>query len=77
MTLLEKAIADLFPEVNTNALTGETRLDTIAGWDSMNAMNLLIEIEELSGKRPLKLEFSEELTVSKLREQFRAQGVEA
>ena len=39
-------IKAVFPEVDETKLSLETLLESIPGWDSMTAVNLLIELEQ-------------------------------
>ena len=75
MNLVERAIVNTFPDTDPARLGGGMRLAEIPLWDSMNAINLLAEIEKLSGCSGLQLEFSEDITVSEITETLRSQGV--
>lgn len=41
-----KAIRSVFPEMKADAITADLRLGNIPGWDSMNSINLQIELEK-------------------------------
>ena len=76
MELLKRAIVYVFPEADPNKITPETKLAEIPGWDSMNAVNVLAQIEGLTGREDLQLTFASDLTISQLLEALRVQGVE-
>ena len=75
MKIIKNAIGKVFPKVNTNNLTLETKLAEIEDWDSMNAINLVIELQELSGCKDLDLEIDTETTIGQVAEELREQGV--
>ena len=74
--LLIKAIVSVFPEADASKITLDTKLAEIPGWDSMNAVNVLAQLEALTGRENLQLVFSNSLTISQILEALRAQGVE-
>jgi acyl carrier protein len=74
--LLIKALVSVFPEADASKITLETKLADIPGWDSMNAVNVLAQLEALTGRENLQLAFSNSLTISQILEALRAQGVE-
>ena len=76
MELLKQAIVSVFPEADAGKITLDTRLADIPGWDSMNAVNVLAQIEALSGRENLQLTFGNNLTISQVLEALRSQGVE-
>ena len=76
MELLIKAIVCVFPEADASKITLETKLADIPGWDSMNAVNVLAQLEALTGRENLQLAFSSNLTISQVLEALRSQGVE-
>ena len=76
MELLIKAIVSVFPEADASKITLDTKLADIPGWDSMNAVNVLAQLEALTGRENLQLAFSNSLTISQILEALRAQGVE-
>ncbi len=43
------SIVVCFPDVDPSQLTGSTRFSEIPGWDSMNSVNLLIDLESRLG----------------------------
>ena len=75
MELLRQAIVYVFPEADGSKITLETKLAEIPGWDSMNAVNVLAQLEAQTGRGDLQLVFSSELTIAQLVESLRAQGV--
>ena len=75
MKLIQQAIKNVFPDADTNILSEETELVEIPGWDSMNAVNLALEIELLSGCQNLGLQFYDEVTIGQIIEMLRAKGV--
>ena len=76
MELLRQAIVYVFPEADGSKITLETKLGEIPGWDSMNAVNVLVQLEAQTGRGDLQLVFSGKLTIAQLVESLRAQGVE-
>jgi acyl carrier protein len=74
--LLIKALVSVFPEADASKITLETKLADIPGWDSMNAVNVLAQLEALTGRENLQLAFSSNLTISQVLEALRSQGVE-
>jgi acyl carrier protein len=74
MNLLTQAIVAVFPDAEPGNITPDTKLADIPGWDSMNAVNVLAQLEALSGRTNLQLAFSSDLTVGQLLEALRAQG---
>ena len=76
MELLIKAIVSVFPEADASKITLDTKLADIPGWDSMNAVNVLAQLEALTGRENLQLAFTNSLTISQILEALRAQGVE-
>jgi hypothetical protein len=75
--ILRQAIVYVFPEADASRITLETKLADIPGWDSMNAVNLLAQLEALTGRGGLQLAFSSSLTIAQVLEALRAQGVDA
>jgi acyl carrier protein len=75
MKLIQQAIKNVFPDADTNILTEETKLAEIPGWDSMNAVNLVVEIELLSGCQNLGLQFDDEVTIGQIIKMLRPKGV--
>jgi hypothetical protein len=77
MEILRQALVSVFPEADGSKLLPETKLSEIPGWDSMNAVNVLAQLEALTGREDLQLVFGSDLTISQVLEALRAQGVEA
>lgn len=75
MKLVQQAIGNVFPDCDASALTLETKLSELPDWDSMNAINLIMEIEALSGRQNLALQFGPDITVGQLVEMLRAHGL--
>jgi hypothetical protein len=63
MNLVENAIVSVFPTVAVGELSGQTRLGALPGWDSMNGVNLQIEIESAVGRTDLDLILTDKMTV--------------
>jgi hypothetical protein len=76
MKLIKEAICHVFPNANAQALTMETKLSDIEDWDSMNAINLVVKLEELSGCHNLSLMFGSETTIGLIAEGLRSRGVQ-
>jgi hypothetical protein len=77
MDVLRQALVYVFPEADASKITPETKLADLPGWDSMNAVNVLAQLEALTGRGGLQLTFSSDLTVAQVLEALRAQGVAA
>jgi len=75
MEKILEAIKEVFPEADLNALNEATKLSHLPGWDSMNAVNLVLEIEERFNCSSLKLEFSDALTIGEVCAALHARGV--
>lgn len=76
MKLIEEAICHVFPKANAHALTMDTKLSEIDDWDSMSAINLVVELEGLSGCHNLRLMFGAETTIAHIAEGLRSRGVQ-
>jgi len=76
MKLIEEAISNVFPTADTHNLTMETKLSELDDWDSMNAINLVMELEELSGCHNMRLIFNETTTIGQIAEGLRSRGVQ-
>jgi acyl carrier protein len=46
MEKIKTALLTVFPEINIGTVTEKLKLVTIPGWDSMNSINLQIELEK-------------------------------
>lgn len=77
MELLQQALVSVFPEADAIKMTPEMKLTEIPGWDSMNAVNVLAQLEMRTGRTGLQLVFSNDMTIAQLLEALRAQGVES
>jgi len=42
---IKTCLKTVFPDCEPDSICSETRLGDIAGWDSMNSVNLLLELE--------------------------------
>ncbi len=49
MTEIDQALRNVFPELAEAAIRDELKLEDIPGWDSMNAINLQLELESRCG----------------------------
>ncbi len=77
MEMLKQVIATVFPDADVSRLSESTRMDEIPGWDSMNAVNLLAQVEAQTGRTGLAIAFSNTLTIAEIIESLRRQGVAA
>ena len=75
MQKLLLAIKAVFPDADTSTLNSNTTMAQIPGWDSMNAVNLLLEIEATFGCTNLSLEFSDHQTLGEVCDQLRSSGL--
>ncbi len=75
MELLRQAIVYVFPEAEGTTLAPDTKLTEIPGWDSMNAINVLLQLQMLTGRADLQLIFNSNLRICDLVESLRSQGV--
>lgn len=76
MKLIQQAISNVFPDFAADTITLETRLSEIPDWDSMNAVNLIMEIEALTGRNNLALEFGSDINIGQVVEMLRARGLD-
>ena len=76
MKLIEEAIHHVFPRANARVLTMETKLSDIEDWDSMNAINLIVKLEELSGCHSLSLMFAADTTIGSIAEGLKSRGIQ-
>jgi hypothetical protein len=67
MEKLKKAIKNVYGDVVETALTPETRLGDLPGWDSMSAINLEMEIEAVVGKENIGLGLKPDMTLEGVR----------
>lgn len=72
--LIEEVIADLL-DVNAGELTAGTELDSIEGWDSVNALRVLVYLERQLGASLDYERFSEAVTLGDLAEVVAAVAV--
>lgn len=77
MELIKKAIANVFIDADVNQIDADTKLSSIPGWDSMNAVNLLLELQTLTGCGTLKFDFRNEMTVAQLSQTLKEHGIKA
>lgn len=75
MNLVENAIVSVFPTVAVGGLSGQTRLGALPGWDSMNGVNLQIEIESAAGRTDLDLILTDKMTVQDVIVELGKRGV--
>ena len=72
MQKLLQAIQTVFPGTDVSSLQPDTKMSQIPGWDSMNAINLVLEIENTFGCSNLSIEFGAEKTFGQLCDELRA-----
>ena len=75
MNIIESAIIGLFTNVEIKDLTDKTILESLPGWDSMNAINLQIEIESLAGRSNLGIVLTDKMTIHDIKLELRKRGV--
>ena len=75
MKLIEEAISHVFPKADTRQLTLGTKLSEIDDWDSMSAINLIMELERLSGAHNLRIMFSADTTLGHVAEALKDREV--
>jgi len=61
-----KALLTVFPELKETDITPDLCLENIPGWDSMNAINLQLELESLYKIDMSKEALTGEMTVAQL-----------
>ena len=76
MKKIIEAIIEVFPEADTTNIDVDTILQDLPGWDSMSAINLLIEIESRYRSSGLSIEFGLRQTLGELCDELRKKGVE-
>jgi acyl carrier protein len=75
MKTIIKAISNVFPETNVTVLLPETKLYEISGWDSMNAINLQMELATLLQKEDLDFKLSDKMTLKDIADELSKLGV--
>lgn len=75
METLKQALVNVFPDAEADKLGPDTKLAEIPGWDSMNAVNVLAQLEMLTGRANLQLAFANDLTIGQVLSALQAQGV--
>ncbi len=75
MKLINKAIVAVFPKIDAGTLAPNTQLGLLPGWDSMNAINLQIELEALTGRPDLELVLTPDMTLTDLASALKKRGV--
>lgn len=75
MNLVERAIVRVFPAVKADKLSGQTKLGDIPGWDSMNSVNLQVEIESATARTDLDIVPTAEMTVQDVTQELLKRGV--
>jgi len=76
MKKILEAIKELFPDADISNIGMSTKLGEISGWDSMTAINLVIEIESRFNCSGLSLEFSASQTFGEVCDQLRKKGLD-
>ena len=75
MNLVERAISNVFPTVESGKLSGTTKLGSLPGWDSMNSVNLQVEIEMAAGRPDLALVLTDQMAVQDVVAELTKRGV--
>jgi len=75
MQKLLLAIKATFPGADVATLLPSTKMAQIPGWDSMNAINLVLEVESAFGCSNLSIEFSDEQTPGQICDELRSRGL--
>lgn len=76
MKKLVEAIKETFPEADTTTIGENSIMEDLPGWDSMNAINLIVEIESRFKCSGLSIEFSPTQTFGEFCGQLREQGLD-
>jgi acyl carrier protein len=71
MEQIRTALKNVFPELKDEQLTDGLKLCDIPGWDSMNVINLQLELETLCKVDLSSENIPGEMTVSQLEEKVR------
>lgn len=71
---LIEAILRVFPYIDAKALSEEMRLGQIEGWDSMNSINLQVELEKTFGVNLSDFPLGSEHTVAAVVLALRGKG---
>lgn len=66
MQIVAGAVAEVFPRQDPVGLVPGMRLGEIKGWDSMNAVNLQVELEARLKRGMLSFTVTEDLTIADL-----------
>ena len=72
-----RCIHAVFPDADESALTPESRLGGIPGWDSMNSVNLLLELEAAFSVRLLNEMLSGDQRLADVVALLRSKGASA
>ena len=74
MEKIRTALKNVFPELKDEQVTDELKLYDIPGWDSMNVINLQLELETILGLDLSAFQMTGDLTLKQLREKLAEAG---
>jgi acyl carrier protein len=73
MKIILDAIIEVFPKQRSSEISPDLKLGEIDGWDSMNAVNLQIELEARMETGLLSFVVTDDLTIEQLVRQIDSQ----
>ena len=76
MDKIRSAVSAVFRDSRPEEITPETRFGDIPGWDSMNGVNLLLELESSLTVSLVDLQLGENDRIATLMNALRRRGVE-
>jgi acyl carrier protein len=74
MEKLKNAVLAVFPEIKTETIEPGLKLGNIPGWDSMNSINLQIELEKQFNLDLSDTQLGEEQTLSQVTDIIKNKG---
>jgi acyl carrier protein len=76
MEKIRTSVCTVFRDARPEDIHSDTRLGDIPGWDSMNGVNLLLELESSFGMSLVDLQLSENDRIATLVNTLRQRGAE-
>ncbi|HAD83171.1 MAG: hypothetical protein A2509_11065 [Candidatus Edwardsbacteria bacterium RIFOXYD12_FULL_50_11] len=74
MEKIRTALKNVFPELKDEQVVDGLKLYDIPGWDSMNVINLQLELETILGLDLSAFQMTGDLTLKQLREKLAQAG---
>ena len=64
MNAVLEGLQRTFDDLDPAGLTAQTKLGDVPGWDSMNAVTLVMQLEKVTGKKLQGLRLSPDMTLA-------------